>query len=342
MRRALRISSCWLVAVCLAWTARVAADPPSAEKPAPAQAPATNAAADVLPPLVPSAPRPPSAIVPPAPPAANPWSSIPDDLIPWRWSLRHDFGSGVGFKNGFTYLEGFIPLLQSRGDLAFGDVRAVNFDDARQWEFNAGFGARHFLEQANVVVGANAFYDARNSLYNTYQQVGLGLEALGERLEFRTNGYFVTGPAHTVVGIPGMTGAFQEIAYSGAEAEVGGRLPYFDLIKTRAYIGYYMYTASESATAQGIRGRFESDITDRISLHASVQRDRLFDTTATVGIAIHFGAPAFRRGSGAPTLSERMGQRVVRDVNIVLDQPSFRVNPPPPPPPPPPPQENPG
>src|SRR5581483_4954245 len=36
--------------------------------------------------------------------------------VPSRWSARHDFGDGVGFQRGFTYLEAFVPVFQPRPD----------------------------------------------------------------------------------------------------------------------------------------------------------------------------------------------------------------------------------
>ncbi|MFO0866614.1 MAG: inverse autotransporter beta domain-containing protein [Gemmataceae bacterium] len=272
-----------------------------------------------------------------------PVEEAPYDPVPWRLTARHDFGDGPGmfgsnsYRNGFSYLEGFIPLLQGQGEVVFGDLRVVNYDDSRLWEFNSGVGYRYLMPDRDVILGANVFYDVRVSDPFGYHQLGVGVEALGERFEFRSNGYFVLGAGNRTFGTPGLAGAFREVAYSGLDAEVGGRLWGLDLIKTRAYVGYYMYGADEAATAHGIRGRFETDLTQRLSLHGSIQHDRVFDTTASVGIAIHFGAPAFRRGSAAPTISERLGQRVVRDIDIVLNQAALPVNPPPPPTPPPPP-----
>ncbi|MBX9679383.1 MAG: inverse autotransporter beta domain-containing protein [Gemmataceae bacterium] len=332
------IAAAWIAAAWIAAASCAFADPP----PVPQANVAGQGDAIALPPLepfsAPAAPSPTLSFVPVEKPLTAP--------VPWRLSVRHDFGDGPGmfpsnsYRNGFSYLESFIPLLQRPGELVFGDLRVVNFDDSRLWEFNAGVGCRRLLPDANIILGANAFYDVRVSNPFGYQQLGVGVEALGERLEFRSNGYFVLGAGHRTIGVPGTPGAFREVAYSGADAEVGGRLWGLDLIKTRAYIGYYMYAAEESPTAHGIRGRFETDLTSRLSLHGSIQHDRVFDTTASIGIAIHFGAPAFRRGSGAPTISERLGQRVVRDIDVVLNQIPLPVNPPapsPPPPPPPPP-----
>lgn len=254
--------------------------------------------------------------------------------VPARLSLRHDFGDGVGYERGFSTIEGFVPVWQSGADaLVFADLRAVNFDDAERWEINAGGGVRTFSCLLDRVLGFNAFYDGRKTNANYFNQAGIGFEALGKILEVRVNGYFIfdgerklasdTGVVNlgTVGGntVFGRTQIF-EVARSGVEAEVGAPVPFLERIYTRAYVGFYSYGAHGVETANGVRGRIEAQLTRRVSLHFSVQNDQVFDTTVTGGLSISFGAPAFRAGSGEPTWIDILGQRVNRDVNIVISE----------------------
>ena len=117
------------------------------------------------------------------------------------FSLRHDIGDGVGFRNGFTYLEGFIPVSQRPGQsLSFANVRVVNFDDKNLWEWNIGGGHRWLNRRGTFVLGVNAYYDGNRTYHNDYHQLGVGFEALGQLMEFRLNTYTVMGPRETHLG----------------------------------------------------------------------------------------------------------------------------------------------
>lgn len=277
-----------------------------------------------------------------------------------RLSLRHDFGEGVGFDQSFSYAEAFIPfwrwdasqLLLGHSKMLFADLRAVNFDDSDRWEFNAGLVERRFLPNANCVLGLNVFYDHRHTESNHFQQIGVGGEILGKFLEFRCNGYFIIGPDRRPVFDSGVVnqgvvnGNFVlnrtqifEVARDGVEAEIGGGLPFTAQwpVYPRFYVGAYSYYQDRGLqTANGVRGRAEIQVGKRISLHFAIQNDAVFDTTMTGGVAIHFGAPAFRSTYGPPTWTDVIGQRVHRDINIVISTEAFTTTtqePAPPPPP---------
>ncbi len=299
--------------------------------------------------------RPPEELAAPAAMTFN--ADVNEGSVLPRWariSLRGDAGDGVGYRRGFSYLEAMVPILETPSRLLFTDVRIVNFLDKDRWEYNLGGGYR-WHSPANIVFGVNSFYDMRKTDYHFYQQGGVGFEALTPRLEFRANGYFIAGPAHRVVGDTGFvnTGTIinnnfilqrsqqTEVALTGAECEIGGRLPFLDRFAPRAYLAYYTYSAEGIAVTHGIRNRVEAQLTERISLHFQAQYDHLFQTTVTGGLAIHLGAPAYRTGNrGLATWRDVMHQRINRDVNIVIingqtDSQGTQPVPPPPKPKPP-------
>jgi len=252
--------------------------------------------------------------------------------VPSRWSLRADFGDGVGYTRGFTYLEGFVPFYQpDPGSIIFGDGRVVNFYDDDRWEFNLGAGYRRHFEDRDMVLGANLFYDGRHTDYHFFHQIGVGGEALFDRWECRVNGYIIVGPAHKLIAesdVGSLVGnllildRFQtrEVAMGGLDAEIGALLPILPQFSPRVFAGYYHYSAQGMPSVNGIRGRFEAWLTQNVSLHAAIQNDTVFDTTVSGGFAIHFGGARVRRDGGPRSAEERLGQRVVRDVNIVIAQ----------------------
>ena len=249
-----------------------------------------------------------------------------------RWTVRHDFGDGVGYTSGFTYLEAFVPLYQlSPLAVVFGDARVVNFDDRNRWEFNAGAGYREYLMALDTVAGFNVFYDGRHTDAHFFHQIGVGGEALFGRWEARCNGYIIVGDhqklvaesfATSIIGNQAFLDRFRtfDVAMGGVDVEVGTLLPILPRISPRAFVGFYHYSAEQMQSVNGIRGRFEAWLTDNCSVHCAVQNDAVFDTTVTGGLALHFGGPRVRREPGPRSPEERLGQRVVRDVNIVVAQ----------------------
>ena len=282
------------------------------------------------------------------------WMVGQPDYFSGRYTLRTDVGDGVGYSRGFTYLEAMIPLKQSSQTLWFTDLRLVNFDQENRWEYNLGTGYRCPSPFGECILGVNGFYDARKTDYHYYQQIGLGFEALSRGLEFRMNGYWIVGAGHRLIGDTGVVNQgiannnfiFQqtqtiEFARGGGEVELGGRIPGLDRFAVRAYGGFYTYSAEGAPTANGARGRLEAQLSERVSLHFAVQNDAVYNTTVTGGLAISFGAPAYRRGTGRASWEDVLHQRVYRDINIVIDRTTTTTTtavpvPPPPPPPPPP------
>jgi hypothetical protein len=111
-----------------------------------------------------------------------------------------------------------------------------------------------------------------------------------------------------------------DVAMGGLDVEIGGLLPVLPQLSPRAFVGYYHYSAEGMQSANGVRGRFEAWLCDNCSLHFAIQNDAVFDTTVSGGLAIHFGGPKMRRDGGPRSVEERLAQRVVRDVDIVIAQ----------------------
>jgi hypothetical protein len=55
---------------------------------------------------------------------------------------------------------------------------------------SAGFGFRHRLDDPDIIIGFNAFYDYGDYSGRGYDQLGIGFELLSKWFDFRANGYF--------------------------------------------------------------------------------------------------------------------------------------------------------
>ncbi|GIW82726.1 MAG: hypothetical protein KatS3mg105_4533 [Gemmatales bacterium] len=263
----------------------------------------------------------------------DPYATCTDFWVAPRFSARKSFGDGVGYDNGYTYIEGFLPFRQVPGSsLWFANSRVVNYDHGEFWEFQVGGGRRVLLPNLGVVTGMNGFYDGRNSDIDFYHQLGFGWEVLGAIWEWRGNVYIPVGPQRFLASD---TGFFNpqfvgtnisldrlrifESSMNGVDTELGRTLVNRDWLNLRGYVGFYHYSNDQVRTANGIRGRLEAWVNERMSFNLAVQNDGVFDTTVTGGLALHFGG--LRRGArNAAPLQAKLGNRVVRDPNVVLQR----------------------
>jgi trimeric autotransporter adhesin len=251
-----------------------------------------------------------------------------------RYSLRREFGDGVGFDGGYTYFETFLPVWQTPGqNILFANLRAINYDDDRYWEAQVGGGARGRL--FDTIVGVNAFYDGRNTDVRYYNQAGVGLELLRRNWELRSNVYIPVGGRRSQVGDTGFYNPqfvntnisldrtiTEESSMGGFDVELGRLLPsWFDLARTSAYVGFYHYDAPGMQSANGVRGRLESWIGENVSLNLQVENDAVTNTTVSGGVAFHWGGVS-RAARQADPLAAKLGDRVVRAPDIITQQKS--------------------
>ena len=257
----------------------------------------------------------------------------PETITP-RYTLRREFGDGVGYDGGYTYFETFLPVWQNPGQsILFGNVRVVNYDDERYWETQLGGGARARL--CETIVGVNAFYDGRNTDVRYYNQAGFGVELLRRNWELRSNVYLPVGQRRTQVGDTGFYNPqfvntnisldrtfTNESSMGGFDVEVGRQLPsWFEAVRTSAYAGFYHYDAPGMQSANGVRGRLESWIGENVSLNLQIENDAVTNTTVSGGISFHWGGVS-RAARQADPLSAKLGDRVVRAPDIITQQKS--------------------
>ena len=220
-----------------------------------------------------------------------------------RIGIGHDVGPGVGYSEGFTTLEGLIPLIESpEQSLFFADLRMM-MDNQSALGGNLGFGNRIYDEDSQRTFGLFAWYDFRHTGNNQFRQLTLGFETLGENLDFRSNVY-IPNVADVDKGIPNRFGEHalyidrSEVAMTGIDMEVGASLINLGDLRTRAFGGGYYLTSPESDGIWGWRARAEAGITDKIDISVSVQDDELFGTTVNMGVVFRHLQPLHPPGPG--------------------------------------------
>ncbi len=261
------------------------------------------------------------------------------------------YNSSAAGHDGFGRFEGFVPLLQNPGsDLLFLEGRLL-VDNGAQLGGNILLGYRAFNPELNRSFGGYVGYDNRDTGDSTFNQIGLGLESLGEIWDFHLNGYLPVGDARQVVasstfdsgfqlvGTPFFQGnslvltgerifqstTIQEAAMSGLDFEVGAKLAEFtNGGEVRGYGGIYYYDASGSQSTVGGKLRVEVRPTDYLNLGLGVQHDDLFGTNIlfTIGGTFPGTRPSgYRKPPDEPeSVWARMGESVSRTASIIVDQ----------------------
>ncbi|MFP4099850.1 right-handed parallel beta-helix repeat-containing protein [Coleofasciculus sp.] len=261
-------------------------------------------------------------------------SETADNLrIKPRLGIGHT-SSGGGF-DGFTRLEGFVPLLQTPGkNLTFLEGRLFLDNDDANLGGNLILGYRTYSVHSHRIWGGYMSYDNRHTGHNTFNQLGLGIESLGTVWDFRVNGYLPIGDTRQGVGDAGVRDIFfrrnflileqgqnKEAAMGGWDAEVGAKLAQIgtdgDL---RGYGGLYWYDAEGTSEIWGWRVRLEARPSDNFNLGLSLQNDDLFGTNLVFTVGATFPGS---RPQGLTEEDDRVLARVAESVQrtnaIVID-----------------------
>lgn len=180
----------------------------------------------------------------------------------------------------------------SPGDSAFFVNTRTTLDDNQQSLSSYGLGARYLVPGQDVIVGANAYYDALHSAYdNNFDQLGLGVEVLTRWIDARFNYYLPEdtiyefdrstatktnrrlGPVYgnavsrnrillqrdRTTGTSKFRTSRYEGALEGFNAEVGFLVPGLDrYMEVRLFAGAYYYNNPFGSDYSGFKARLEA------------------------------------------------------------------------------------
>ncbi len=229
--------------------------------------------------------------------------SNPSDPFGTRYRLYSEFGDGVGFQDGQTYVNVFHPLhIDPYVDLVFFDGRIFGGHEDDVYGGNFGIGYRRVLGPA--VAGVSGWVDAV-SLEETHSRLGVSAEFVLPYLELRANGYFGLGdqsrdlasiasgtPTFSANQIVFASSAMSEFQYDGFDAEIGGPIP--GLPNVNAYFGGYYIETDDGQDSGGFRFRAEAHVNRNVQVGLQVSDDSIFDTNVfgTVALTLPSGAPS--------------------------------------------------
>lgn len=220
--------------------------------------------------------------------------------------LSHTEGSGVGYRRGFTTLSGFL-MGEGCNFYPFLDIRGHGMDN-RKLAGNFGGGLR-YLTESDWIFGINAYYDLRqgdhrdlNRVGHCFHQVGIGLEALSDCVDFRFNFYQPVGKKRwdfTQIhfndnkGIIPIFSFKKQTTFTYLNAEVGGFIGsgrFCHCVDWRTYfaIGPYMIKEHRKNEKWGASLRLDADLTPYLSFEVRTGYDQLFLGYGQVKISLHF------------------------------------------------------
>ncbi len=172
--------------------------------------------------------------------------SIPD------WLKRTSYGISIETdQKSRVYIETVQPLYQDldKIDTVFTHGR-ITYQDKRG-TYSLGLGYRRLLFDEELLAGINTFFDFQD--LNKHYRTGLGLEAIGKRLEARLNTYFGLSPKRTIWQTT--TAASYEKVVDGFDLELGGPVPYLPWLKL--FGSYYQYDYKKFKDMEGWKLRGE-------------------------------------------------------------------------------------
>lgn len=240
--------------------------------------------------------------------------------------FRHRESEGVGYNQGYSTVEFIGNQNWKRFELLL-DVRGHIFNNGKL-AGNSGFGVRVPFKDQRYLVGANGFYDIRQTSELTAQQVGMGVEFLSKRADLRANGYipfskksdfeqklFSTFSGNTV--------------YVKQHAET--TLPCVDLelgvpIKSLFYLAagtYYLFEKDihgmHAGGAWGGKFRAVVDVTNFLSLSAIVTHDSIFNTRVQGYISFNIALEKWKNKKDSNTKLKKRS-RNLRNVPITRNE----------------------
>lgn len=188
-----------------------------------------------------------------------------------EWLRRTDISvEGMNGSHPTWSVETVQPLYQTPGslrDTTFFQGRwgRRNSDDT----INLGLGYRRLLEDKSWLLGINAFYDMTTK--HDHKRFGVGAEAIGRYVTFRTNYYDATSGEKVVSVANGIT--VTEKALDGYDYEVDAPLPYLPWLRLSANAYRWKSATTGLPNVKGDKFSLKANLTRHFHLELGRQDD---------------------------------------------------------------------
>lgn len=242
----------------------------------------------------------------------------------------HMAGDTVGRDDSISHIS-LAPYVNIDNSFLFGDTRLMRANEGGlAWTFGGGY--RHYLEDYDIVLGANSYFDRSELTGAHLNQWGVGAEVMANGWEWRGNVYQTFGDTSSLVGqrVAANSSAFvgENITFTridtfassleGFDTETGFLLPgsFAERIDLRAFGGGYMYEGEGIDRFGGLSGRLQADIGRWLELGLKVTDDKQFHTTVMFSAAVHFGGFESQEHTKRSAI-QRFREPVRRNMHVV-------------------------
>lgn len=192
-----------------------------------------------------------------------------------RIETTYSTGQFIGIKRSYSELGLFLPVFSNDALTSFFDFRGYKLNNDK-WGLSSGIGLRKCLDN-NDLIGANIYYDyLEGDFHKSFNRVGLGLELLGECMDFRINTYLPIGLQkhfsetvkyiHYIGGYRATCRENQFAIGRGIDAEIGGRFCCLNDFAVYGAIGPYYYSSNRKNSYFGAQARVELSYQSLVSI----------------------------------------------------------------------------
>lgn len=216
--------------------------------------------------------------------------------LPKRIDLTHIEGWEAGINYGTNYSSLailFAPDYRIGHTLPLVDLRAHRFDN-NTYAASLGVIARYLPESFCELLGANIYYDYRQGSIGHFHQMGVGVEILSKRWDFRANAYIpFTTEFKCQCHFDDYQGGFfikerktETVSY-GYNAEVG-----YLAVRTHTFLlylaagPYYMTGRHCHEKTRGVKARIRPQYKDYLALDLSMTHDPVYETVYQAKVII--------------------------------------------------------
>lgn len=212
----------------------------------------------------------------------------------FRFSFAHREGKGIGYDQGYSSLDFFFAFTTIKNVTPFFDIRGHATNDGKP-AANVGFGLRYLPDTLNVVFGMNTFFDFRNARHTTFEQMGVGLEALGTQWKYNINGYFPIMERDVIYdanfykfsGHRVLVNLLHETAMPGFDTSIARSIIHRGFFDLDAYLGGYYFYGRQDLSAKGGYLKLRSSLSRFCTVEVQGSYDNLFKWIAQGAAAIN-------------------------------------------------------
>lgn len=207
--------------------------------------------------------------------------------------------NGLGYDEAYHRANARLPWHVVPGNsVLIGDLSASLTNNSGEL-YNFGLVWRNYDASRNRIFGWNVFGDIDDGRDDrSWNRLGFGFESLGKYIDFRGNGYIVTGDDSVLLNdrldgnlVQGGNSVFRtrnqtrDNAYSGFDLETGGPLPILGRRGINGYVGGYYLDNDMGHETVGFSGRIQALVTESATVNVNYTNDDTFGVNSWVSVS---------------------------------------------------------